>query len=134
MTRLLAFGRPFASFASLALIASAVACFPSGGPERPIGRRATAFVEVTNSSWFDVVVYSLGSGPRWRLGMVTSMSTETFRIPEPDLLAGSGLRLMADPIGSPDVFTSDRILAMPGQRVELMVAPRLSQSYFAVRQ
>lgn len=61
------------------------------------------------------------------------MNTEMFRIPRHHLLSGSGLRLMADPIGSSEVFVSERILASPGNRVTFTVAPRLAQSYFAIR-
>ena len=124
---------PSAAVVASLMLAPALACSPAGRLVQPRGPQAAAFVEVTNTNWFDVVVYSLRSGVRWRLGMVTSMNHETFRIPHRDLMTGSGLRLMADPIGSPDVFVSEPILVSPGDRVAFTVAPRLAQSYFAIR-
>jgi hypothetical protein len=88
---------------------------------------------VENTNWLDVVVYSLGSGARRRLGTVTSFAKETFRIPRHELFSSAGLRLVADPIGSREVFVSERIIAGPGDRVVLTLAPRLAQSYFAIR-
>jgi hypothetical protein len=126
--------RLFAAYAGLALLASTAACAPPARPAQPPSGYPAALVDVTNSSWFDVVVYSVGSGARFRLGMVTSMSSGTFRIPRRDVVAGSGLRLLADPIGSRQIFVSERILVGPGQRVELTVMPQLPQSYYAVRE
>jgi hypothetical protein len=131
--------QPFAAVAASLMLVSAGACSPAALSARPAGSEAAAFVEVTNSSWFDVVVYGVRSGVRWRLGMVGSMNTETFRIPQHDLLSGSGLRLIADPIGSPEVFVFGtdpgcaRTAGRVDRGVELTVAPRLAQSYFAVR-
>lgn len=125
--------RPSAAVAASVMLAAAVACAPPGRLPPPAGPQTAAFVEVTNTNWLDVVVYSVRSGVRWRLGMVRSLSTETFRIPRYHLLSGSGLRLMADPIGSSQAFVSERIPASPGDRVTFTVAPRLAQSYFAIR-
>jgi hypothetical protein len=88
-------------------------------------------IEVTNTNWLDVVVYSARFGERWRLGMVRSMTTETFRLPRRHQLS-PGLRLVADPVGSSNVFVTERIAASPGDRVMLTVAPQLAQSYFAI--
>jgi hypothetical protein len=115
------------------LIGGSGACSPAAHLARPAAPQPTSFVEVTNSNWLDVVVYRVRSGVRWRLGTVRGLSTATFHIPRQDVLSGGGLRLMADPIGSREVYMSERIVVAPGQRVELTVAPRLSHSYFAVR-
>jgi hypothetical protein len=133
MMRITSTARPLTAVAASVMLASAVACAPTGRSAGPAEPRTVSFVDVTNSSWFDVVVYSVGSGTRWRLGMVTSMSNRTFRIPRRDLLTSAGLRLMADPIGSPHVFVSERIVMSPGDRVAFTVAPHLAQSYFAIR-
>jgi hypothetical protein len=94
--------------------------------------RQGASVQVTNMSWLDVVVYSVGAGPRWRLGTVGSMDTETFRLPQHNVGSAS-LRLMADPIGSREIFVSERIGVSPGQRVDFTVTPVLTHSYHALR-
>jgi hypothetical protein len=110
-----------------AILLAAIACAPGNRTTRS-SPRLGASVEVTNTSWYDVVVYSVGSGPRWRLGMVGSLQTHTLRIPSNSL----ELRLLADPIGSAQVFLSDPIVVSPGQQVELTIAPRLAQSYYTL--
>ena len=114
------------------MLAAVVACAPAGSSARTEPLPVT-LVEVSNNSWYDVVVYSVGSGPRWRLGMVTSLSRETFRVPRRDILSSAGLRLMADPIGSSERYVSDRILTSPGDQVSFTVTPRVAQSYYAIR-
>lgn len=118
--------------AAVALTATSSACTVTTQIAQRVSLSSATFVEVTNWSWSDVAVYAVGSGPRWRLGMVTSQDTRTFLIPSQSL-AASDLRLMADPIGSREIFVSDRISVSPGQRVDLTVTPRLAQSYYALR-
>ena len=64
---------------------------PSLGKEPP---RAT--VHVANNNFADVTVYVLQSGMRWRLGTVSGLSRQQFRMPRLAYDAGD-LHLLADP-------------------------------------
>jgi hypothetical protein len=99
-----------------------------GGPGDDVTR-----VEVTNDNWSDIRVYAERDGQRVRLGSVTTMRTEVFRLPA-DLLQGSGsIRLIADPIGAGERHVTHRILIWPGQTVRYNVANHIGVSHAFVR-
>lgn len=89
-------------------------------------------VEVHNHNWSDMVVYAVRDNSRVRLGMVTSMNTRRFQLPTSFRVSASDLRLMANPIGSQDEYTTSPIQVNPGQRVELRLENMLSISNWAV--
>jgi len=84
-----------------------------------------------NQNWLDVDVYAIRGTARYRLGAVGGNSSATLRIPS-SLIAHGDLRLMADPVGSNDVYVSDVIPVAPDQSVQLTVAPRMRMSSYAV--
>lgn len=90
-------------------------------------------VDVGNRNWADVVVYAVRAGTRWRLGMVTSMSERTFRVPEGSGVATGTIQFLVDPIGSGRGFQTDPVSVFPGQRLRFSVEPRLPLSYVVVR-
>ena len=98
----------------------------------PRAHRAPATVKVENFNWQDVVVYVVQSGQRVRLGMVTSMSTGKFRLPERFLGSTSDIRLYADPIGSTSGYTTEAIRVVSGQEVSLSVQNSLALSSVAI--
>src|SRR5690606_8283601 len=71
---------------------------PASGPTPPATEAAQ--VEVTNQNWSDVVVYAVRLNQPVRLGMVTSMSVERFKLPRSTASSGDHIRLMISPIGS----------------------------------
>ncbi|HEX5077376.1 MAG TPA: hypothetical protein VFW03_29455 [Gemmatimonadaceae bacterium] len=86
---------------------------------------------VTNQNWLDVDVFVLHGGSRYRLGQVGGSGSATLSIPSGFITNGQ-VQLMADPIGSNDVFITDQISVAPDEKVELTVAPRMRMSSFAV--
>lgn len=92
-----------------------------------------AEIVVQNSNWLDMNVYAVRGGSRMRLGTVNSMASERFRLPRHMVDGVGGLRLLADPIGSRDVYFSQPILIGPGQRVEWKLENNLALSSFTVR-
>lgn len=60
--RVMMLARPSAAVAASVMLAAGAACSPAGRLPRSTGPQAAALVEVTNTSWFDVVVYSVRSG------------------------------------------------------------------------
>jgi hypothetical protein len=92
---------------------------------------APVSLTVTNQNWLDVDVFVLRGTTRYRLGAVGGNSSATLRIPS-NLIARGELQLMADPIGSNDVYVSDVIPVAPDQSLQLTVAPRMRMSTYAV--
>ncbi len=91
-----------------------------------------AIVHVENHNWQDVDMFAVREGTKVRLGMVTSMSTGDFRLPQ-SLLAGSpNVQLRIDPIGSNDAFLTQAILVAPGQTVELRIENNLNLTSYTV--
>lgn len=120
----------------MALVAtlSATACAPTNGPARAAAvqpdRQTT--VEVNNRNWQQVVVYLEVDGMRHRLGTVSTGHTQRFAMPRSAVLASGSVRLLADPIGSDEVFTTERIPIRRGQAIELTVQNHLRISSYAV--
>lgn len=89
-------------------------------------------VRVSNHNWMDVVVYAMHSGIRFRLGTVTSMSTQVLTIPNGIISQIDGVQLVADPIGSDDSYISEPIMTGPGDAIEFNVEDRLAISNYSV--
>jgi len=88
-------------------------------------------LSVTNQNWLDVDVFVLSGDSRFRIGQVTGNGSATLKIPASFVVNGQ-VKLMADPIVSHDVFTTDMISVAPDETVQLTVAPRMRMSSFAV--
>lgn len=98
----------------------------------PAGLQAkSVLLTVTNQNWLDVDVFVIRADTRYRLGAVTGNNSATLSIPA-SLVAHGEVRLMADPIGSDDVYVSEAIAVTPDQQLQLTVAPRMRMSSYAV--
>ncbi len=118
---------------ALALSTMAAACAANPGHSAaPSPQQARTTVEVTNNNWSDMVVYAVLRGTRFRLGLVTSMSSRTLDFPRNVTLAGTRLKLAADPIGSREIFVTQSIDVTPGQYVEFNIQNHLAISSYAV--
>lgn len=121
--------------AVLAIGVTTAGCAPAGNSYRstpsPEGRKATT-VAVENNNWATMTVYAMRGASRHRLGMVTSMNKARFRIPSSLMAGGQELRLMADPIGSSQVYVTEAIQVRPGERVELTLQNHLAISSVSV--
>jgi hypothetical protein len=89
-------------------------------------------LRVSNNSWADMNLFLLRGTTRHRLGMVTSMNTTTFTIPEEALSAASDLRLYADPIGSIRGWSTQPLLVNPGQEISLTLQNNLNLSSYSI--
>lgn len=99
----------------------------------PTPGTAPAYVQVSNHNWLDMDVYAAGAGGRTRLGTVTTGQTVKYRLPR-TYLAGTGvLYLIADPVGSPYVYTSSGILVDPGATVDWRLENNLALSSYSVK-
>ena len=92
--------------------------------------RATLVVE--NNNWADMTIYALRDGVRARVGQVTALSRSRFVLPQ-SVTAGTGeLRIMADPIGSAQRWTSQPIVVLPGQELRFRLENNVNLSSYSV--
>lgn len=117
--------------AALTLLTACASAGGSGAGEPPEG---PSRVEVTNNSTENLVVYAIYGGQRSRVGEVTGLGSETFRLP-PLLDRGGGrLRFLIDPIGSAqNEYRSRELFLSTGDLVVIRVQPNLSQTTVSVR-
>ncbi|HEV3050089.1 MAG TPA: hypothetical protein VGX50_07265 [Longimicrobium sp.] len=99
---------------------------PSLGKEPP---RAT--VHVANNNFADITVYVVQSGMRWRLGTVSGLSRQQFRMPRLSYDAGD-LHLLADPVGGARSYLSPPVRVHAGEAVDLRLHATLSMSSVSV--
>lgn len=117
-------------FAALLLSACAGRSLPSpfGG-----GREAEDItLEVENRNYLDVVVFGMQDATAIRLGSVTGLTARTLSVPDHLVVAGQ-LRLLVDPVGSPEAYLSDDIMVNPGDVVVLHVGSVIRQSTWTIR-
>jgi hypothetical protein len=120
--------------AAAVLFLAAAGCSPTGhrsAAASPQPEMRTV-VDVRNHHWSDMVIYAVQSDHRQRLGLVNSMSAA--RLTFPPALDGTGtkVRLLADPIGANEQFSTDPIRVSPGQRVEFTIENHLAISNYAI--
>ena len=91
-------------------------------------------VKVENNGWADVDMYLLRGSSRIRLGMVTSMGSQHFTIPEAYLNGSTDLRLYAHPIGgfAENDWVTQPLLISPGQQVALTLQNNLNLSSYSI--
>jgi len=123
-------------FGASALVAAATALLPIAGAAQVAAREtehsepAPLTVHVENHNWLDMHVYaSRSGGPLRSLGMVTSMSSGTFRLPADLAMAGTDLRMVVDPIGGSGIYVSQPLLVNPGGEILVTVQNTLELSY-----
>jgi len=92
----------------------------------------TAIVHVNNHNWQDVDVFAVREGMKMRLGMVTSMSSGDFKLPETFLVGSPNVQLRIDPIGSNNGYLTQSILVSPGQTVDLRIENNLNLTSYSV--
>jgi len=93
---------------------------------------AAPLLVVENNKWLDVNVYAVRNGTRHRLGTVTSLQTERFRLPSWVTTGAAEVRLLIDPVGSEQVHLTEPILLTEGSRIVFKVADYLPLSAYSV--
>ena len=127
-----------ASVLSVVVLGGACAPAASGGavllpPEMsPVSTAAPPTVRVTNNNWSNMNVYAVRGSTRLRLGMVTSMATEVFRLPASVTGGGTGVRLLADPIGGSEQYLTPAVFVGQGEEVKLDLHNQLQISSVSV--
>jgi hypothetical protein len=117
------------------LLTALVGGCASRGPASAEGgsqHNAEIALEVENHGWSDVVIYLVRGTASERIGMVGSLSQETFVFPFRRLGIGGDVRLRAYPIGGPAGFTSENLYVQPGQWIKWTLESDLSRSFLGV--
>jgi hypothetical protein len=117
----------FACVAGLSACAPATERIQLGAPE------SQTTLVVTNQNVSEMVIYALRGSMRTRLGSVAGMGTAQFRVSDVSINGVGDLRIVADPVGSPSVYTTSVINVVPGARVELRLEESLQVSSYSVR-
>lgn len=125
------------STALVAVLLVGSACKSSPAPRFLIGSRAAPDedirVEVVNDNYLDMGVFVMMDGVNFRLGDVVGKHTDSFTLDPTRISPSQGLRLLADPVGSRNVFLSDEVSVNPGVTVVFNISPNLQQSYVILR-
>jgi hypothetical protein len=125
--------RTVAYTAAFAAMLGAAGCAPGlnaafgGGDLDPLGDTT---LNVFNNNWSDMTIYVERSGVRSRIGRVSGMSQETFKVPP--ALTGGDVRIVARPLGAGDSYVSQPLLMQNGRLVELRLENNLRLSNFAI--
>jgi hypothetical protein len=112
------------------LFAAVLAACASAPPSGAVG--PPSIVEVSNYNPLDVHVYVIVSGQRVSLGVVTTNSTESFRLPAL-AFSSRNVAFRAAPIGSGRTYVSDEMLIEPGDTVVWTITDNLAQSVITIR-
>lgn len=117
-------GRTVAAVATALVLPSAAAAQQSP-KETESSKPESVDVRVENNNWLDMHLYALTSGASARsLGVVSAHTSQVFHLPAAVTVAGTDLRVVADPIGTADIYVSDEVLADPES--EIVVTLRAS--------
>lgn len=105
------------------------------GAHKPLDKPTPggALITVTNGHVQDMRVYLIRGSTPIPLGSVSTLERRTFAVPTSQLGHTGTVRLMVDPLGSRQTFTSDWIPAVAGDHVEWSLAPNLKLSRVSVR-
>lgn len=94
------------------------ACASSGGAFEDGGQLSNVQVTVENNNWSDITVYALlAGGTRDRLGFLTTSRTETFRINTERMGSDPRVFLVADAVGSSEVFRTEPLHVQSGDHI-----------------
>ena len=124
--------RKYLTGAALVIAATTGACAPATqthGVDEFSGRTT---VVVENNNWQDMTLYVLRNGVRARLGSVPALSQARFVL-SPTHIAGTGeVRILADPLGSSQKWTSQPINVSPGSEVRFRLENNVQLSSYSV--
>ena len=80
-------------------------------------------VKVDNQNVMSMTIYVLQGTQRIQLGLVPGLNLKTFAIPEYLVTRATGLRLLADPVGSGQNPISEEFDVSPGDVIEMTIRP-----------
>ncbi|MEZ4417758.1 MAG: hypothetical protein R3E10_18520 [Gemmatimonadota bacterium] len=97
------------------------------------GSPSAVVLEVSNKGWTDITVLVERGGVRHRLGLSSALSERRFRIPAEVAPAGETIALLADPVGSSEVYRSPSVRIEAGIVIVWTLQNNLAQSSLRTR-
>jgi hypothetical protein len=94
----------------------------AGAGEGMIPRAETA-LKVENQNFLDATVYLFRGGSRFRIGVVSGLSTTILYLRPQDVPTTSELQFLIDFVGSDRTPVSESITVQPGDVIELTIPP-----------
>jgi hypothetical protein len=88
---------------------------------------------LNNHHWLDINVFVQHDGEASRVTTVTASSSQSLILPVWMLGESKLVRIIAEPVGETDSYTTDLLRVDPGQSVELNVESVLSRSNYSVQ-
>jgi hypothetical protein len=88
---------------------------------------------VDNHNVLDMRIFLLRDGQRQKIGTVPSMEKRVFAVSAAELGSAHELRLLADPIGARDSFSTEAIPVQPGAIIEWQVEKDIRFSSILLR-
>jgi hypothetical protein len=121
----------------LTLVLALSACF---GPRQRLGEDSnpsplTDGFELTlnNRHWLDVNVFIQHDGESSRVTLVSASSSQSLILPLWMLGDSKLVRIIAEPVGARDSYTTDLLQVDVGQSVEVNVESTLSRSNYSIQ-
>ena len=116
--------RPFYALLSLALCLPASGCAANTAEPPPTAADAPKTVlQVTNDNFYDMDVYVITSGQRYRVGTASGNGvTNTFEFPSQWVTNGT-IRILAKPIGKGGREFSEPLIVHPGDVLAVRIQP-----------
>lgn len=88
-------------------------------------------IEVDNQNTATMRIVILRNSTRTRLGLVTSMSTDTFRVPN-HLASRAQFRLAAEPVGGFESHATEELTVRAGDWLHYVINPQIATSYVSI--
>ncbi len=127
--------------AALLVTGLAAGCFTGGqrpGDPDPLALEeaapsdATPVLRVNNRHWEDVDVWAIRSGTRIRLGTVSAMAAENFKLAA-SISGGEGdFQILVAPVGESRGYITDPLLLAAGQTLDLQVDNTLNLTTYSI--
>jgi hypothetical protein len=100
-------------------------------PPRTVLSTEKATLAVANQNALDVDISVMVNGKRIRVGTVITGHSAVFDLPN-EALSASGVRLVADAVGSRESYTSASFVLHDGQQVKMVITTRITQSSWSM--
>ena len=101
--------------------------------DTPSGIASSVYVNVDNGLFYDVGVYALRGGSRFRIGTVTSHSQKRLKVAPSIVGTGRDFRLQADLIGSRERYLTQPLIISGGEQINWSIVNGLYASQASIR-
>lgn len=124
----------FVLLAALAAPVQATAQAPEKSVEavESVAQDGRVTLQIENHHWQDVRVYVISGSLARRIGTVTGLTTENFKLPRDLNVTVHDVQIAISPIGMRGVHYSPRVVLSPGDHIQYRVANNLALSTLSI--